>query len=64
MNCEKCKWFKVTDKAAGVIYGDCRKQCPNFVQIKNAISGESYGKTAWPEVKSDDFCGEFEPKQI
>jgi len=66
MKCKDCKWFKGYDS------GQCRKHSP--IPISNLIHYSSpkvprnpYPDeiiSAWPCVRNDDFCGDYEHREI
>ena len=60
MKCEDCKWslkisWKVNNEDRCSF--ECHRNSPELT-LKNV---EEDCK-AWPPVKADDFCGEFQPK--
>jgi len=58
--CSECKFF-VPDLPAGDV-GDCRRYPPGAY-----IEGDfevTWTKYEFPDVRSDDWCGEFQPKEV
>lgn len=63
MKCENCKWHKViTDRGDRVTieYLECHRHAPR----KLHGTGTGYDSEVWPQVERDDFCGEFEAKEL
>ena len=54
MNCETCRWFDADPKPHEQI-GLCRKCPPQMLPTPEAPS-------VWPEVTSEDWCGQWEEK--
>ena len=52
--CDKCEWW--VRKPDG--YGACHKRSPIAI-----ADGYEAGTTVWPDIKHDDWCGEFKEKQ-
>lgn len=47
--CMKCDYFKPVDNE----FGECYRMPPNSIIMQNRL------RSLHPEVKSDDFCGEY-----
>jgi len=52
--CENCKFFEDINK-----WGHCRRYAPRHI----SGVGTGYEEKMWPEVKSYDWCGEFQEKE-
>ena len=57
-NCKACRFYMVT----GVMEGICRQRPPHPT-IVGGPNGQPMTITAWPTVKPDMWCGQFEPTQ-
>ncbi len=56
MKCERCKYFKMMMKAPS----QCRKKAP--VVLQEGGQDGYWAAHCWPQVKPDDFCGDFAVK--
>ena len=66
MKCEDCKYFEPITDCDGNddVVGECRRNTP-LLRAFVLSDNDKYklGKDAiWPEVLTDDWCGEFEAK--
>jgi hypothetical protein len=61
-NCERCKFWRDSHEfeVDGNKTGSCHRRAP--VLFDNRANQFTVCKTAWPEVWSNEFCGEWEMK--
>ena len=56
MNCASCRYSKWTKPEHTGRQLECRRRAP----MANVSSNR---RVAWPWVKEDDWCGEYEPRE-
>ena len=70
--CEKCRyWNKTTEPDSDSRYGECRRRPPVLCEghktsgapLEPDYEDDAQNWGLWPFVYSDDWCGEFEPKE-
>lgn len=64
--CGGCRHFKRYVAPPGNTFGECRHHSPVVIDAsyRHPEAGFQYeSRTAWPEVNSDDWCGDFEAKR-
>lgn len=52
--CEKCRFWHPDQPA---VYGECRRHAP-------VIPADPYAVRAWPGVKPNDWCGEWQGEEL
>ena len=67
--CDKCRFYQYPEKMASA----CRKHAPSW-NGKTPTSADFVGEgkfhewtggsSIWPQVDRDDWCGDFEPRNI
>ena len=57
MKCQNCKWWELWRKLSDTSIGACRKALPVI-----APYSQQTGMGVWPETRSSDWCGCFEPQ--
>lgn len=57
--CETCRWYRGFQ---GKNDGRCHRNPPQY-RVHLIVYGIGWTSSHFPEVKSDDFCGEHHPKE-
>ena len=54
--CDTCEYWRVidTDNQGDPTVGECRGRCPTY----------DGGEKTWPITDNDDWCGEWELKEV
>lgn len=74
MKCKDCLFVKTEMEAICGCIGECfvkdvsntnvvRRHCPEPIEYAKHTCHYQHPTVGWPEVKEDDFCGHFMPKE-
>jgi hypothetical protein len=59
LSCESCKFWG--EEANIKNLGHCHRYAPRST-LRSPLAGTESLDTVWPRLRSDDWCGEWEPK--